>query len=58
VKSLHQRVCFYWDLYLKDPNSPAKPLENLRGILRNGWGHSESYVNEVCHRLKQYEQSS
>jgi hypothetical protein len=59
MKTIHQRACFYWDLYLKNPNSPACPLENLRGILRNDWGHSESYVNEVLNRLqKEYESIS
>ena len=41
MKTINERVYFYLNLFMVDPNSKAQPLMNLNGILRNVLKYTE-----------------
>lgn len=41
MKTINERVYFYLNLFMADPNSKAQPLMNLNGLLKNVLKYTE-----------------
>ncbi len=52
VKTVEERVYFYLDLFLKDPDSKAHPLVNLNGILRNVLEYTDADIEQFMQTRK------